>query len=400
MKGAIKLSRSLLIIMKRLWYYIALLILAAILAVSIVNSKNSPIIIGFSAQLTGRQAELGVQERNGVQLAVEKINEQGGIDGHKLSLVVKDDFGTPDRAKTADEELIKQGAVAIIGHATSSQTEAGLKVTNLAKVVMIGPTVSSPNLRGIDDYFFSVYPSFKSSSQAFAKYIYDRIGLKKMVIIYDKDNFIYSKNYVYTFLDEFESLGGKVSEEVSFSSEAHPDFESLLSKLKESKAEGILIVASDIDTALIAQRIRIMNWQIPMFTSAWAQTGTLITNGGHAVDGMISEQAYIFNSKIQDFSNFQARYEKRFGNEPSFGAAYSYEAMLVLSEALKKTNGRATELKQALLQIHDFKGLIDTFSFDKYGDVERPFYVSIINNGKYANVEVLSPINKSEGVDK
>ena len=79
--------------------------------------------------------------------------------------------------------------VAIIGHATSAQTLAGLKVTNPANVLMIGPTVSTPELSGMDDYFFRVYPSFKNSAQTFAKYIYEINGINRIAIIYDKDNF-------------------------------------------------------------------------------------------------------------------------------------------------------------------------------------------------------------------
>jgi branched-chain amino acid transport system substrate-binding protein len=116
--------------------------------------KEKPIIIGFAAQLTGVQAEAGVQERNGVQLAVEKINASGGIAGRKLELCVRDDFGVPDKAKEAESELIKAGAVAIIGHETSAQTLAGLEVTNPAKVILLGPVVSSPELSGFRRLLF------------------------------------------------------------------------------------------------------------------------------------------------------------------------------------------------------------------------------------------------------
>lgn len=357
------------------------------------KNKNKPIIIGFSGQLTGRQAELGVQERNGVQLAVEKINADGGIKGRKISLIVYDDIGKPEEAKSGDIELIKKKAIAIIGHSTASQTLAGLKVTNPNHVVMIGPTVSTPELSGLDDYFFRVYPSFKNSSKNFAQYAYKFDGVTHMSIIYDNDNSTYSKTYSKVFAREFKALGGHVTDEVSFSSVKHPDFFTLLKKLQKSKADGLLIVASDIDTAFIAQRARLMEWQIPMFTSAWAQTETLINNGGKAVEGMKIEQAYTLANKSKAFVDFQSCYKARFGKTPSFGAAFSYETMLMLSEALKKTNGNKDGLKQALLQIRNFNGLMNTFSFDKFGDVERPGYLSTIHNRKFIIVNNLTSSN-------
>lgn len=374
----------------RIYFIIVFLIVGITGFYFIERKENEPIIIGFSAQLTGGQAELGVQERNGVQLAVEKINESGGIAGREISLIIHDDLGIPKEAESGDGELIKEGVIAIVGHATSAQTLAGLKVTNPANVIMIAPTVSTPELSGLDDYFFRVHPSFKSSAQTFAKDIYERSGITNMAIIYDKDNLAYSETYSTTFADEFKLLGGNITDEVSFSSVTQPNFFLLLSKLRESKAEGLLIVASDVDTALIAQKARLMEMKIPMFTSAWAQTETLISNGGQEVEGMEIEQAYDLANQSSTFIDFQSRYKARFGNDPSFGAAYSYEATLVLTEALKKTNGNKNGLKQAMLETHNFNGLMDTFSFDKFGDVERPWYLSTIRNGKFIMVDKLN----------
>jgi len=357
------------------------------------HNKNIPIIIGFSAQLTGSQAELGVQERNGAQLAVDKINESGGIGGRKISLIVNDDRGMAKTAEVGDKELIEKGVVAIIGHATTAQTLEGLKETNLANIIMIGATVSTPELSGIDDYFFRVHPSFKNSAQTLAKHIYDRNRISRMVIIYDEDNTSYSKTYSKVFSDKFKELGGNITDEIMFSSATQPDFYPILSKLQESKPEGLLIVASDVDTALIAQRAKFIDKQIRLFTSAWAQTETLISNGGQAVEGMEIEQAYNITNQSENFIDFKSKYKSRFGNEASFGSAYSYEATLILAEALKKTNGNKEGLKQSLLQIHDFNVLIDKISIDKFGDVERPYYITTINEGKFNMVDEFTSAN-------
>ncbi|HBW34104.1 ABC transporter substrate-binding protein [Desulfosporosinus sp. BICA1-9] len=354
------------------------------------SMMKKTILIGFAAQLTGVQAELGVQERNGVQMALETINATGGVDGRKIELIIRDDHGIPEKAQAADRELIKAGVLAIIGHTTSEQTLAGLEVTNPAKVVLLGPTVSTPDLSGIDDYFFRVYPSFKNSAQAFAQYIYQRSGITRLAIIYDSDNAAYSKTYCSTFSSKYQSMGGAITSEISFSSVAQSDFSPLLLKLSASKAEGLLIIASDIDTALIAQRTRLMGWQTPLFTSCWAPTKTLINNGGQAVEGIKFEQAYALTSQSPTLLDFQARYQTRFGQAPSFGAALAYDSFLVLAAALEKTGGRPEGLRQALLETHDFQGLMNTFSFDRFGDVERPIYLSTIRDGKFITLEDLT----------
>lgn len=372
---------------------IIFLLFVAIVFLTVMLNEKKPIKIGFSAQLTGVQGELGVQERNGAELAIETVNESGGVLGHKLELIVKDDFGIPDKARDSDSELVKSGVAAIIGHATTSQTLAGLEITNPAKVVMISPTVSTPKLSGIDDYFFRVYPSFENSARAFGQYIYEKKGIKKISIIYDSDNFSYAQVYKTTFTKRYYELGGGVVSEVNFSSATQPDFQALLTKIHNDDSQGLLIVASDVDTALIAQRTKSINWDVNLFTSAWAQTKTLIDNGGQAVEGMMLEQSYSLNSELPAFIDFKDRYQKRYEEDPSFGAAFAYEATLVLTEALKKTGGKSAGLKEALTQIKDFKGVSDNFTIDRFGDVDRPFYLSCIVNGEYVIIGKLASQN-------
>lgn len=347
--------------------------------------QRRPVLIGFAAQLTGRQAELGVQERNGAQLAVERINQSGGVAGRPLALVVGDDLGTPEGARAADRELIEANVVAIVGHATSTLTLAGLQVTNPARIVMISPTASTPELSGLDDYFFRVIRTFPDRARTFAKYVYQQRGVTRIAFLYDTDNPVYSKTYLTTFADTYQSLGGKVVGKIGFSSAAKPDFAPLVSRLRQRNAEGLFVITADFDAALIAQRIRLMGWPVPLFTSGWAQTEILITNGGQAVEGLELEQAYDLNSQSPAFIEFKARYQARFGHLPSFG----YEAVLVLAAALQKTGGQAQGLKQVLLEIRSSKWLADTFSFDKYGDVVRPFYFCTVRNGKFVTIDGL-----------
>jgi branched-chain amino acid transport system substrate-binding protein len=386
-KNSLKIKNTIRFI--SIFFFISIIIVL----VSGKGLKKQDIIIGFSGQLTGSQAEMGVQERNGVQLAIEKINDSGGICGRKVSLIINDDYGIAERAKRGDEELINKGAVAIIGHVTTAQTLEGLEVTNPNKVIMLGATVSTPELTGIDDYFFRIHPSFKNSAEMFAEHIYKYNKIKSLAIIYDADNLSYSKSYTRVFGDKFKETGGSVVNEIQFSSDIQPNFTPLLSILDRIKPDGLLIVASDIDTAIIAQRAKLIDNNIKLYATSWAQTETLISNGGQAVEGMEIEQAYDITSKSQNFVEFKSDYEARFGNEASFGAAYSYEATMVLAEALKKANCNKDTIKEALLGIHDFEGLIDKISIDKFGDVERPYYISQISNERFYRIDEFTSDN-------
>jgi branched-chain amino acid transport system substrate-binding protein len=307
-------------------------------------------------------------------------------------LVIQDDLGRSEGAQSADRELICAGVVAILGHATSGQTIAGLAVTNPAHVVMLSPTTSTPKLSGQDDFFFRVITTSEARAGGFAQRVYQSRNVTRIAAIYDTDNADYSKTYLDTFAGRYRSLGGQVVAEVTFSSKAQPDFAPLVSQLRTSHPDGLLIIAADIDAALIAQRTRLLGWSVPLFASGWAQTQTLIANGGQAVEGLESDSPYVIDSEAPAYLDFKTRYQASFGGIPSFGAAYGYEAAKVLAVTLQKTGGKAEGLAPALLGIKNFQGLTDAFSFDKYGDVVRPCYLGAIRDGKYVDIEAVKPV--------
>ncbi len=363
--------------------------ITALLPVSCTKSK--PVLVGFAGQLSGVQAELGVQERNGVQLAFSEINAAGGIDRRQVELLVQDDLGTPQGAQAADSELIKANVVAIIGHPTSAQTLAGVLVTNPAKVVMLSPSTSTPALTGKDDYFFRIVQTMTAQATHSAKYLYNDRNLRRVAVIYDTVNAAYTTAYLDAFAAEYNSLGGKVVAKTSFSSKNKPDLIPLIKQLRTNNPDFLLIIAPDIDAALIAQRVRSIDWQIPLFTTSWAQTETLINNGGKAVEGMEIELISAVSSKNPEYRDFTKRYEDKFGRSPSFGAVLGYEAAQVLAAALQKTGGKAEGLKPALLGIKKFRGLSDEFGFDKYGDAVRPIHLGVIRDGKYVSIGTAKP---------
>jgi branched-chain amino acid transport system substrate-binding protein len=351
----------------------------------------APVRIGFSAQLTGPGAELGVQERNGVQLAVRDINAAGGICGRPVELLVRDDRGTPDGAQAADRDLITSQVVAIIGHATSGQTLAGLKVTEPAGLVMISPTTSTAALSGRDDTFFRVLQSLVERARGLARHICRDRNLTRLAVIYDSDNAAYAESYRSTFEDAYRGAGGTILTDVNFSSESQPDFAPLLAAIRDKNPDCLLIIATDSDTAMIAQRTRIQGWDLPLFTSAWAQTTTLIARGGPAVEGMELEQSFPMNSQDPEYLSFREKFTAAYGTVPAFGAVYGYESAQVLSAALKKTGCSSRGLKGALLSVTDYPGLSDTISFDQYGDVRRPSYLGAVRNGTFMDIAKIPP---------
>jgi branched-chain amino acid transport system substrate-binding protein len=350
-----------------------------------------PIPLGFAGELTGRRAELGVDGRDGALLAVETLNEAGGIAGRPIELMVRDDRGTLEGAQDAARQLIAADVVAIVGHMTSEQTLAAYPVTEAAGMLLFSPTASTPDLSGRDDHFFRINPTNSLAAQVLARHVIQDRGLSRVAVILDTDNAAYARSYRDAFVETVGDIGGLVVAEASFSSADESDYESLLMELHAADPEGLLIIAAPFDTALIAQRIRIEGWTWPLFASGWAETETLLRNGGSAVEGIEILMNYDSNSQAPAFLDFAARFEGRFGRQPTFAAAQAYETVMALAEGLERTGGEAAGLPQALLDIGTFDGLSSTIHLDPFGDVVRTLFLTVVRDGNFVTVASIEP---------
>jgi branched-chain amino acid transport system substrate-binding protein len=383
----VQYHRSQEVAVKCMHYWLNIFFLLAFLPLCITGcSTISPIRIGFTAELTGKQNELAISLRNGVLLAVEELNANGGIDGRKIELVIEDDQGTPEGAREAENNLIDAGVAAIVGHLTSSQTAAGYPVAQERGTVLISATASSATLTGIKDMFFCTTPSTTYLGSEFAKYISGIRSLSSVAILLDEDNNAYSSSLADSFTTSLENAGGKISARVAFPGNSINDFIPYVYGLRLSNPKAVLIIASPINAGLISQQIRLQNWDIPLFAAPWARGQELLRNGGDAIEGLELIIAYDADSPDPVLTAFTDRYVARFAQEPAFTATYGYEVIQVLAEALKITNGRADGLPEALSGLSDISTLTSTITIDEYGDTIRPLFIQRVEDGHFVTV--------------
>ena len=346
--------------------------------------------IGLAAELTGRSGELGVEARNGAELAVQVINEQGGINGRQIELLVRDDRGDPEIAWQVDRDLIEHDVVAIIGHITSGQTMAVVEKMNEAGVVLISPTSSTSELSAQQDFFFRVMPNNEWIGQSLARYAYRTLHLGQVCGIYDLGNRAFAETLWLSVEAEYRKIGGQSDCSFPFTS-GETDLQDLMVQVAAAQPEAVFFVASAIDTALLAQYGRQQGLNAIYLSSTWAQTNELFEKGGQAVEGIVMVATYDPQSPDPAYQAFVALYEERFGREPRLGASHTYEAVLVLAHALEQTGGRAEGLPDALVSIRDLPGVQGSITIDEYGDVKREIYVVRAENGVFRVVDTIFP---------
>lgn len=366
------------------WLWLACLITAAG-----CTSLRQPILIGFAGELTGQRGDLGVEGRDGAQLAVDTINAAGGVQGRPLKLLVRDDQGEPETARQVDAELVDAGVVAIIGHMTSGQTAAVLEQLNRDQVVLISPTATSVEFSGRDDYFFRVAPDTDWEGQALARHIYQE-GVRRVSGVYDLSNQVYSERVWQAIQTGFEALGGEVGPSFTFTS-GQTDLRSLMSRLLVTRPEAVVLIASAVDAALLAQYLRGAGCPARLFATPWANTEELLAKGGRAVEALDLVSLYNAQNPFPAFQPFVQQFETRYRRTPAYGAAYAYEAVLVLVQALNQTQGRREGLREALKAVQDLEGVQGRISLDACGDVRRRVYIARVVNGQFRVIDTLEP---------
>jgi branched-chain amino acid transport system substrate-binding protein len=349
-------------------------------------SKEQPLKIGFVGGLTGRVADLGVAGRDAAILAIDEKNHSGGINGRKLELIIKDDRQDAESAKQAVRELILEQVAAIIGPMTSSMAVVMQPLIDSARIVTISPTVKTNQLSALDDYFLRVTTPLSKNSRQIAAYAVQRKNLKKFAVVYDVSNRAFTDTWLNYFTQELVVYGGQIVDAEEFTSQPDIHFLPIAKRVIQANPDAILLLSSAIDTALLAQQIRKLGSHIPLFSSEWAFTTDLISFGGHAVDGMTSVHSFNANSREPRYLSFKDKFVTRFGYEPSFASVLAYDATIFLFAGLAR-NSDPNSLKETLLQIGAFPGLQSTISIDRFGDVERQLFLTVVADDHFKVIE-------------
>jgi len=363
-----------------------------VVALLIAGCDRSPMLIGFAGPLTGPYSDLGVHGRNGVQLAMEEINAAGGVAGRRLELLVRDDHGSAEGAVQADEEMIRAGVRAIIGHMTSAQSVAVLPLIQKSEVVLLSPTTSTPELNGIKDYFFRVQPSTDTAAVALAGYAAREMGLSRLAVVLDMGNRAYTESFYRHFLLTFTDHGGSLGVLRNIDSGVSPDWVDIALLLDSEEHDGVFAILSARDLAALAQAMNSQGLSPSILSSGWAMTEDLLQVGGRTVENIVFAGHTFQERKNPEHIAFQKRYQQRFGHSPSFAAAYAYDAMRVLAVALETTKGRRAGLPGALSDIRDFPGLHWPITIDLFGDTISPIYITTVRDGQFVALQQLMPL--------
>lgn len=358
-------------------------LLMLLLAVGLAAcGPEEPLRIGFLGGLSGRVADLGIGGRNGAQLAVDLRNRKGGIRGRMVELITEDDQQDSDVARQALARHVERRVEAVIGPMTSAMALAVLPQANEARLLMVSPTVTTHSLSGKDDYFFRVVSATPNYSRVSAEYHAVRGKVRRVAAVFDTRNLAYTEDWLNDYRRAFAGHGGEVIAAIGFASGEEVHFAGIARQLLASHADGILILANSVDTAMLLQQIRKLDGRVFVACAEWAATERLIEMAGKAAEGAIVAQFVDRQGQQPAYVAFRQAYLERYGIEPGFAGLTGFDAANVLMDELAAKPADSS-LKQALLARRKYAGGQTPIVFDAFGDVTRPTFMATVRNGRF-----------------
>lgn len=342
-------------------------------------NEGSKIIIGAAAPWNELEKEK-IFLKEGIMLAVEKINNKGGVNGKRIEVVWKDDLGTVRQGKIVAEDLADNtNAIAVIGHYNSAVSVAASVIYEHSGVLMITPSSTTPKLtsRIGNKLTFRNTPSDDSFAKSLAYYIAntgfgDKVFINS-ILIYNEDS-LYGSDLAEAFEKYIVSHRITVTARRLFDSKSERLFfkEDLENINKLYKFDAIFISGLGEKTSILIEEIRKLGMNMPIFCGEGITGHELIEMIGIDANGTVYCSTYNPTINTPAVKCFKEEFLKQFKNEPDSSAVQGYDTMMILASAIEKAKSTVPDDIAKALRTINYSGLTGNIAFNEKGELADP----------------------------
>ncbi len=351
-----------------------------VLLLSSCNNRQQPIKIGMSINLSGRGGEAGEDIRDGALLAVEKVNSSGGINGRPLELLIRDDKNTDQGIRAADESLIGQGVVAIIGHSYSSSTVKALPYVSAHNTLLITAYTATTRLSGLDDLFFRTSVDCALYGRKVAALLKKR-KVHSVAFLMDMTN----PDFVVDFVGQVKQRFAGPTTEVQFESRDQADWTRILHDLLQAQPDAVVLLTEASMTGVALQKLQGAGYSGLRIATLWAQNPDLMRYAGDSAEGLTLVTFINPDNTRPDYLAFARDIEATFHKKANAKSTRAYEMIMILADALRRCPTPSAEALKKALPAKEYNTLMGRVQFDRYGDVVRPVYEVVVRKKQFRN---------------
>ncbi len=349
--------------------------------------------IGVASPLTGAQAHIGIDIRNGVQLAIEDANKAGvniGGKAVKLEMVAEDDEANPTKATTVAQKLADAKVSAVVGHFNSGASIPASKIYADAGIPQISPSSTNPDytLKGYKTTFRVVAHDGKQGP-TLASYALGKLKAKTIAVIDD------STAYGQGLADSFEAAviagGGKLVAR-EHTTDKDTDFKAILTKIKGKNPDLIMFGGIDPQAGPMVKQMKELGIKAQFIGGDGMQALNFIKLAGESAEGAIASTPGLPKELMPGGKDFLAKFKAKFNADVELYAPMGYDAVMVFIEAMKRAGSADPAKFLAEIGKTDYKGVIGPIAFDEKGDLKNgPITIYVVKGGKWEALETVSP---------
>jgi branched-chain amino acid transport system substrate-binding protein len=355
--------------------------------------ETKPIKIGAIFSVTGPASFLGAPEAKTAQMLVDKINAQGGVLGQKLELIIKDSSGSPEKAVSFAKQLIEEDKVlAIIGPSTSGETMQIKKLCEENQMILVSCAAADAIVNPLAKY---VFKTPQKDSQA-ATWIYRTMkekGITKIAVLTGNDGFGASGKKQLEELAKTEGIE-IVANEV-YDKQA-TDLTDVLTKVKSTPGVQAVVNWSIVPAqSIVAKNMKQLGMTIPLFQSHGFGNPKYVEQAGVAAEGILFPAGRLLvvdelpdsHPQKKLLATYKKDYEAAYKENVSTFGGHAYDAVLIVTEALKKAGTTDRDkVRDAIENLHGLVGTAGIYNFsatDHTGLDLNAFEMLTVKDGKF-----------------
>ncbi|MCX5840521.1 MAG: amino acid ABC transporter substrate-binding protein [Deltaproteobacteria bacterium] len=347
-------------------------------------------------------AQAGEEERRGYLVALEEINQAGGVLGRKVELIIEDDTGEPSVGIAAAEKLItRDKVVALIGGYSSTITYAQLNAIQRHEVLVAWIGASSTKVEhefGPKKWFFHYHPWDYHRQSTVREFLLTITPRPRTVAVAYEDG-IYgttSRDYVVKYLKE---KGFDIVFDERFKS-GSSDFTPMLTKIKKTNPDVFYWVAYAGDTTLLMKQAKEIDFNPKLFLSVAINFPQYKDSMGATGDYVAGVDVWIPGMKLPETANWMEKFKKAYpGRTPEYWAPLAYANLMTVVDAIKRAGSTDKEKMIAAMEKTDFKSPMGRMTFKKSeeGGLYQAIDEQIITQWQAGVSHVVWPASKSTG---
>lgn len=345
---------------------------------SIACAQEQVVTIGHVAPMSGAQAHYGKDNENGARMAIDDLNAQGiTIGGKKVrfELQAEDDAADPKQGAAVAQRLCDSKVAGVVGHLNSGTTIPASKIYYDCGIPMVtgaatNPTLTKPGYKTT----FRIIANDNTLGAGVAAYAADTLKLKTVAVIDDRT--AYGQGLADVFKKSAVAKGMKVVDE-QFTTDKATDFMAILTAIKSKNPDAVFYGGMDPQAGPMLRQMDQLGMSDMKFLGGDGMcTPGLVTLSSNAriLANVVCAEGGASLAKMPGGTAWKARYDAKFPNQYQLYSPYTYDATMLLGDAIRRANSADPKVYINELAKSNYKGVTTVIAFEANGEMKNPPY--------------------------